>query len=338
MNLGTALRIRAAPGDEEKIAQSATSDLTTPIPEFQGANAPQIPAVVGSFTAAQESSMVPSSSQTATIAVSGTAGSGSVVASHRSGVSRQRQDFNSRCVWPLRNTVDPGTTDFNNLTTPGFTNYTGAPPLVQGVPQMHLSNPFPATYPVQSGVPEDHSVGTRSSATARRFINWTGLARTAIDSTSRFSGNCQPAWFWMSRITSISAASSSIPRETSTWWIPTSRIQYKDAVNQQVPNPFYNILPVDKFPGPLRYQQTVSISSLMRPYPQYGDLNVIDGQPGGNMKYQSLQIELQKNFTTVIPSCSDTTTITSRMSDSSTTSRRTIRNIRGSTRLLPGTV
>ena len=35
----------------------------------------------------------------------------------------------------------------------------------------------------------------------------------------------------------------------------------------------------------------------MKPYPQYGDLNVIDGQPGGNMKYQSLQIRLQKNFT-----------------------------------------
>ena len=67
-------------------------------------------------------------------------------------------------------------------------------------------------------------------------------------------------------------------------------------MNQQVNNPFYNILPVEKFPGPLRYQQTVSISSLMRPYPQYGDLWVIDGEPGGNMKYQSLQIKLQKNF------------------------------------------
>ena len=71
----------------------------------------------------------------------------------------------------------------------------------------------------------------------------------------------------------------------------------KDAVNQQVPNPFYNILPVEKFPGPLRYQQTVSIQSLMKPYPQYGDINVTDGQPGGDMKYQSLQIRLQKNFT-----------------------------------------
>ena len=78
---------------------------------------------------------------------------------------------------------------------------------------------------------------------------------------------------------------------------PNIAYQYKDAVNQQVPNPFYNILSVEKFPGPLRYQQTVSISSLMKPYPQYGDLNVIDGQPGGDMKYQSLQLRLQKNFT-----------------------------------------
>ena len=77
---------------------------------------------------------------------------------------------------------------------------------------------------------------------------------------------------------------------------PNIAYKYKDAVNQQVANPFYNILPVTKFPGPLRYQQTVSISSLMRPYPQYGDINVIDGQPGGNMKYQSLQMKLQKNF------------------------------------------
>jgi hypothetical protein len=77
---------------------------------------------------------------------------------------------------------------------------------------------------------------------------------------------------------------------------PNIAYTYKDAVNQQVNNPFFNILPVEKFPGPLRYQQTVSILSLMRPYPQYGDLWVIDGEPGGNMKYQSLQIKLQKNF------------------------------------------
>ncbi len=34
----------------------------------------------------------------------------------------------------------------------------------------------------------------------------------------------------------------------------------------------------------------------MKPYPQYGSINVTEGQPGGNMRYQSLQFKLQKNF------------------------------------------
>ncbi len=77
---------------------------------------------------------------------------------------------------------------------------------------------------------------------------------------------------------------------------PNIAYQYKDAVNQSIANPFYNILTVDKFPGSLRYQQQVSISSLMKPYPQYGSITVIDGQPGGNMHYHSLQMKLQKTF------------------------------------------
>lgn len=71
--------------------------------------------------------------------------------------------------------------------------------------------------------------------------------------------------------------------------------QYKGALNQPVDNPFYNYLTPDKFPGPLRYQQQVSVATLMKPYPQYGDLN-IDQYPGGEMRYQSLQMKLQRAF------------------------------------------
>jgi len=77
---------------------------------------------------------------------------------------------------------------------------------------------------------------------------------------------------------------------------PRIAYQYKDAQNKSVANPFYRILTVDKFPGPLRNQAMVSISSLMKPYPQYGNITVTDGQPGGNMKYHSLQVKLQKTF------------------------------------------
>src|SRR5207247_4213200 len=75
---------------------------------------------------------------------------------------------------------------------------------------------------------------------------------------------------------------------------PRVAYQYKDAINKSVANPFYNYLTVDKFPGELRYQQNVSLTSLMRPYPQYGNLNVIDAIKGGDMRYQSLQLRLNR--------------------------------------------
>ena len=77
---------------------------------------------------------------------------------------------------------------------------------------------------------------------------------------------------------------------------PRVAYQYKDAINKSVPNPFYNYLTVDKFPGSLRYQQNVSLTSLMRPYPQYGNLNVIDGINGGGERYQSFQLRLDRRF------------------------------------------
>ncbi len=45
---------------------------------------------------------------------------------------------------------------------------------------------------------------------------------------------------------------------------PRLSYQYKTQLNVNVPNPFYNILTVDKFPGALRSQRTVSATSLMK--------------------------------------------------------------------------
>jgi hypothetical protein len=189
-----------------------------------------------------------------------------------------------------------GTTDFNNLTTPGFTNYTGAPPMAQGVPQMSLSNPFPSTYPVQPAYQK--SLGPYTQLGDSTTYYQMDRPRQKSD---RFNFSVQrqlptgmvlDVTYYLNRSSFIFDTTRNINMVD-----PNIAYQYKDAVNQQVPNPFYNILPVTKFPGPLRYQQTVSILSLMKPYPQYGDLNVIDGQPGGNLKYQSFQMRLQKNFT-----------------------------------------
>jgi hypothetical protein len=53
---------------------------------------------------------------------------------------------------------------------------------------------------------------------------------------------------------------------------PQLAYTYKTAPEKTVPNPFYQYLTPELFPGPLRNQRTVSIGSLLKPYPQYGTL------------------------------------------------------------------
>ncbi len=270
-------------------------DLTSPIPEFQGANAPQIPDVVRQFY--KGPTIYNGAFQFTDSSNRGQWNAGGGTWSPRAGIAYRINDKTSirtgygRYVTPWLT----GTTDFNNLTTPGFTNYTGAPPMIQGIPQMRLSNPFPASYPVQPAYGKALGRYTQLGDSTTYY----DLDRPRQHS-DRFNFSLQrqlptgvvvDVTYYLNRSSFIFDTVRNLNMVD-----PNIAYTYKDAVNQQVPNPFYNILTVDKFPGPLRYQQNVSVLSLMKPYPQYGDLNVIDGQPGGNMNYQSLQIKVQKRY------------------------------------------
>jgi hypothetical protein len=48
-------------------------------------------------------------------------------------------------------------------------------------------------------------------------------------------------------------------------------------------------------PGQLRGQATVALSTLLRPYPQYGDLNQYF-MPGVDNRYKALQLRVQRRF------------------------------------------
>ena len=76
---------------------------------------------------------------------------------------------------------------------------------------------------------------------------------------------------------------------------PALEVQYQNQLNQQVPNPFYHYLNSTLFPGPLYNQQTVSLGSLLVPYPQYGGLYEL-GVLGAGERYQSLELKAQKAF------------------------------------------
>jgi hypothetical protein len=74
---------------------------------------------------------------------------------------------------------------------------------------------------------------------------------------------------------------------------PNLAYTYKGAVDAAVPNPFYNLLPPDKMPGELRNQKEVPASQLLRPYPQYTDLNMYF-RSGLNNRYYAMQLQLQR--------------------------------------------
>ncbi len=76
---------------------------------------------------------------------------------------------------------------------------------------------------------------------------------------------------------------------------PAYRYEYKTLLNTQVTNPFRNYLTVDKFPGALRNTSTVTLGSLLKPYPQYTSITQTNTN-GSKMKTHSFEVKLQRPF------------------------------------------
>lgn len=181
----------------------------------------------------------------------------------------------------------------------GYSVTSGAPAAVLGVPQMTLSNPFPASFPLTQATgkslgantglgdsvsfvnpdrPLQHSdrinIGVQTAlpggivADVTYFINFTNQS-----CNGDFTGNCYTT-------------------KNVDMMDPRLYYKYGDALNQSVANPFFGL----NIPGPLANQRQVSIASLMVPYPQYTGISEIEGINGALSHYQSLQIKLQKRF------------------------------------------
>ena len=77
---------------------------------------------------------------------------------------------------------------------------------------------------------------------------------------------------------------------------PAFRVpSYKTLLNTQVANPFRNYLTPDKFPGQLRNTTTVSLGSLLVPYPCYGAITQTNTD-GRKMRTQTVEIRAQRPF------------------------------------------
>ncbi len=185
----------------------------------------------------------------------------------------------------------------------GFAQTTNTLALANGVPRQVLANPYPAGLnPVIE--PYGQSYG--------RYTNLGGLVGSTTTAPSGLDQYNQKPQIndrinlsyqhriWGGVITDFSYfynRGSRVPYLIDLNMMdPAFRYEQKTVLNTQVANPFRNYLTVDKFPGSLRNASTVTLGSLLKPYPQYQ--NIYQNNTNGSLsKAHTFEIRAQRPFT-----------------------------------------
>ncbi len=172
----------------------------------------------------------------------------------------------------------------------GYQNTLG---LLQGVPQQTINNPFPSSNPLIpiNGQAAGSNVG-RGGAPLLWYPQQMQKAtndRFNVNIQHQFKGQVVASATWFANFGNQHYS------KTLNNLDPRIQVQQQNAISATVDNPFYNYLTSTLLPGPLRNQKTVSLSSLLTRYPQYGGLYEV-GTLGASERYQSLELKAQKTF------------------------------------------
>jgi hypothetical protein len=267
-------------------------DLSNPIPEFQGANAPQIPAAAGLRTGG------PSYTGAWIFTDENNPNSWNAPKSlilPRVGLAWRVNDQTALRIGWARYVVPATLTDGLNILGsvpyPGFDATTATIAPLQGVPQQRFSDPYPGGLVPVTG----KSLG--------RYTNLGGSAtwydqdfNPAVNDRMNISLQRQLPGKILADITFFMNVGRNAPYTYDRNQVDP-RIGYRvgNAITQPVANPFFGVLGVDKMPGTLRTQRTVAVSQLLRPFPQYTALTetLIGGRSN---RYRALQMQFQRPF------------------------------------------
>ena len=298
LNLGLRYEYETAYTDpEDRLTRPL--DLSSPIPEMQGATAPQMPAELRQYY--NGPTIYNGAFQFADGNNRGQWDAGKGGISPRIGFAYRVNDKTSlRAAYGRYLTPWTGGT-FNIFDTiyVGYRQVTGAPEAVLGVPQMRLQDPFPTSNPIIPAY--EKSLGRYTGlGDTFSYINQ-DRPRSYSDRVNVSLQRQLPQNFVVETTFYLNFSNQVFVGGTGAGFNvnqidPRVAYQYKAETNKSVANPFFNYLSVDKFPGQLRYQRNVGLTSLMRAYPQYGNLSVTDAVEGGDMKYYSFQFRLEKSF------------------------------------------
>jgi hypothetical protein len=185
----------------------------------------------------------------------------------------------------------------NQFSTPtlGYSNYTDAQPMVLGVPQMKLSDPFNSSYPVQPSIGNQYGAYTALGGGVQYFVadrphSFSNRVNLSFQ-RQLLKGIVADVTYYFNHSSLINNVQYDINQVD-----PRIALQYGAATNVNVANPFYHLSIPNPSPGSLWNQPTVSVLTLARPYPAYGGITVYDGIKGGDMTYNSLQLKATKSF------------------------------------------
>jgi hypothetical protein len=178
---------------------------------------------------------------------------------------------------------------------PGFDATQPASPLLEGRPQVRFSDPWPAGLnPLIA--PRGKGFGRYLGLGGENLIWMHQDYKRGVNDRFNISISHQLPSQIVAEFTYFANFGHDLPYiQYLNLADPQLAYTHKGVVDQQVTNPFFQYLTPDKFPGPLRNQRTVSVGSLLRPYPQYAGL--FEGfSPGKLERYHSFQAKAQRGF------------------------------------------
>jgi hypothetical protein len=173
----------------------------------------------------------------------------------------------------------------------GYTPTTNALSTNVGIPRAYLSNPFPQGLNPIVGKSLGRYTNLGSAVTINKY-------EQHPPRSDRFNFSLQrelPGRIIVDATYYMNFVSGDYFNINLDQMDPRLRYTYGNALDTKVANPFYNYGTADTFPGTMRTTSTVSISSLLVPYPQYSGItqSLTDLRKS---RYQSFQLRLQRPF------------------------------------------
>lgn len=187
--------------------------------------------------------------------------------------------------------TDSGNEPLGSLNLAAFSPITEALPLLEGVPQAFLSNPFPQGLTPAYGKSYGRYTNLGDNITISKYQR-----RPPISDRLNFTLQREIWWRTVAELTYfVNFVSRDLLSVNLNMMDPRLSYKYGVELNRTVANPFYNYGAVSTFPGALRRQAQVAVSALLKPYPHYGTITQTFTDMG-KYRNHSLQVRLQRSF------------------------------------------